>query len=58
MKIEENAVVGLTYELKVTNEMPDSLPFSVEVRDSEDPFYFLFGDSRLPGSFEKKLKNK
>lgn len=58
MKIEENAVVGLTYELKVTNEMPDSLPFSVEVRDSEDPFYFLFGDSGLPGSFEKKLKNK
>jgi FKBP-type peptidyl-prolyl cis-trans isomerase SlyD len=58
MKIEENAVVGLTYELKVTNETPDSLPFSVEVRDDEDPFYFLFGDSGLPKSFEKKLKNK
>jgi FKBP-type peptidyl-prolyl cis-trans isomerase SlyD len=58
MKIEENAVVGLTYELKVTNETPDSLPFSVEVRDNEDPFYFLFGDSGLPVTFEKKLKNK
>ena len=48
MKIEENVIVGLTYELKVTNDIPDSLPFSVEVRDEEDPFYFLFGDSGLP----------
>lgn len=53
MKIEENVVVGLTYELKVTNEQADSLPFSVEVRDKDDPFYFLVGDSGLPKTFEK-----
>jgi len=58
MKIEENAIVGLTYELKVTNEMSDSLPFSVEVRDQDDPFYFLYGDSGLPKIFEEKLESK
>ncbi|GAB3018118.1 peptidylprolyl isomerase [Cyclobacterium sp. 1_MG-2023] len=58
MKIEENVVVGLTYELKVTNEQADSLPFSVEVRDKDDPFYFLVGDSGLPKTFEKNLADK
>lgn len=58
MKIEENVVVGLTYELKVTNEQPDSLPFSAEVRDKDDPFYFLVGDSGLPITFEKNLADK
>ncbi|SEJ18091.1 FKBP-type peptidyl-prolyl cis-trans isomerase SlyD [Cyclobacterium xiamenense] len=58
MKINENTVVGLTYELKVTNETSEELPFSVEVRDEADPFYFLYGNSGLPEAFEKKLKEK
>ncbi len=58
MKISENTFVGLTYKLKVTNEEPDSVPFSVEFRDEEDPFYFLFGNSGLPEAFEKKLTDK
>lgn len=57
MKIENNTVVGLTYELKVskTEDEIESAPFSVEVRDTEDPFYFLFGQSGLPGKFEELL---
>ncbi|WP_209330669.1 FKBP-type peptidyl-prolyl cis-trans isomerase [Lunatimonas salinarum] len=58
MKITENTVVGLTYELKVTNDAAHSLPFSVEVRDEEDPFYFVFGNSGLPEKFERLLENK
>lgn len=58
MKIDRNTVVGLTYELKVTNEEPDSVPFSVEVREDEDPFYFLFGNSGLPEAFEERLRDK
>lgn len=57
MKIQENAVVGLTYELKVSKEEDgiESAPFSVEIRDEEDPFYFLFGNSGLPEKFEELL---
>lgn len=60
MKITENTVVGLTYELKVSKEADEieSAPFSVEVRDSEDPFYFLFGASDLPEKFEELLLGK
>ncbi|WP_144607273.1 FKBP-type peptidyl-prolyl cis-trans isomerase [Algoriphagus algorifonticola] len=60
MKITENAVVGLTYELKVSKVEDDieSVPFSVEVRDEEDPFYFLFGQSGLPEKFEELLAGK
>ncbi|WP_192085975.1 peptidylprolyl isomerase [Algoriphagus sp. Y33] len=60
MKIAENTVVGLTYELKVGKEADEieSAPFSVEIRDSEDPFYFLFGASDLPGKFEELLLGK
>ncbi len=60
MKIQENAVVGLTYELKVSKIEDDieSVPFSVEVRDKEDPFYFLFGQSGLPERFEELLGGK
>ena len=58
MKIAENTVVVLTYELKVTNEAEDSAPFSVEVRDQEDPFYFVFGNSGLPEKFERLLEDK
>ncbi len=52
MEISTNSIVGLTYELKVTKEDGESAPFSVEVRDQEDPFYFLFCNSGLPEKFE------
>jgi FKBP-type peptidyl-prolyl cis-trans isomerase SlyD len=57
MKIQNNTVVGLTYELKVSKieDEIESSPFSVEVRDKEDPFYFLFGKSGLPEKFEELL---
>ncbi|MDR7129202.1 FKBP-type peptidyl-prolyl cis-trans isomerase SlyD [Algoriphagus sp. 4150] len=60
MKIAEKTVVGLTYELKVGKEADEieSAPFSVEIRDSEDPFYFLFGASDLPEKFEELLLGK
>ncbi|AFL82875.1 FKBP-type peptidyl-prolyl cis-trans isomerase [Belliella baltica DSM 15883] len=60
MKITKNSVVGLTYELKVSKdeEEVESAPFSVEVRDGEDPFYFLFGNSGLPEKFEEELAGK
>jgi len=58
MKIEENRVVGITYELKVSKSGDDSAPFSAEVRDKDDPFYFLYGSSGLPEKFEKLLLDK
>ena len=60
MKIKKKAVVGLTYELKVSKDADDieSAPFSVEVRDEEDPFYFIFGQSGLPEKFEELLASK
>lgn len=60
MQIQENAVVGLTYELKVSKTEDDieSTPFSVEIRDEEDPFYFIFGQSGLPEKFEELLNGK
>lgn len=60
MKIAENTVVGLTYELKVSKEADEieSAPFSVEIRDAEDPFYFLYGASDLPQKFEDLLLGK
>ncbi len=60
MQITEETVVGLTYELKVSKEADDieSAPFSVETRDQDDPFYFLFGQSGLPEKFEELLSGK
>lgn len=60
MKIAENTVVGLTYELKVSKfeDEIESVPFSVEVRDNEDPFYFIFSKSDLPIKFEEQLLGK
>ena len=60
MEIVKNAVVGLTYELKVSKDEDEieSVPFSVEVRDNEDPFYFIFGFSGLPEKFETLLAGK
>ncbi|WP_026953392.1 FKBP-type peptidyl-prolyl cis-trans isomerase [Algoriphagus mannitolivorans] len=60
MNIQANAVVGLTYELQVSKleDEIESAPFSVEIRDEEDPFYFLFGQSGLPEKFEELLQGK
>lgn len=60
MKIQENAVVGLTYELKVSKEEDgiESTPFSVEIREDDDPFYFLYGQSGLPEKFEELLAGR
>lgn len=57
MKIEEKRVVGLTYELKISKleDEIESIPFSVEIRDEEDPFYFIVGQSGLPEKFETSL---
>ena len=60
MEISNNAVVGLTYELKVSKEDDEieSVPFSAEIRDEEEPFYFIFGQSGLPEKFEQMLAGK
>lgn len=60
MVIKAGTVVGLTYELKISKEADEieSAPFSVEVRDEEDPFQFLFGQSGLPEKFEELLEGK
>lgn len=60
MEISNNAVVGLTYELKVSKEEDEieSVPFSVEIRDEEEPFYFIIGQSGLPEKFEQMLAGK
>jgi FKBP-type peptidyl-prolyl cis-trans isomerase SlyD len=60
MQIKPGTVVGLTYELKISKEEDEieSAPFSVEVRDEEDPFEFLFGQSGLPEKFEELLQSK
>ena len=60
MDIKTGTVVGLTYELKVSKEEDEieSAPFSVEVREEDDPFYFLFGQSGLPEKFEELLQGK
>ena len=60
MKISKKTVVGITYELKVSKDEDEieSAPFSVEIRDEEDPFYFLFGESGLPDKFEDLMAGK
>ncbi len=60
MKITKKTVVGLTYELKVSKDEDEieSAPFSVEIRNEEDRFYFLFGESGLPEKFEELLSGK
>lgn len=60
MKVEKNKVIGITFELKVSKTEDDieSVPFSVEVRDENDPFFFVFGNSGLPEKFEELLNGK
>ncbi|AKQ45434.1 peptidylprolyl isomerase [Rufibacter radiotolerans] len=56
MKIEENKVVSLTYELRVTDEEGEAT--LVETADEENPMVFLFGVSGLPEKFEEELEGK
>jgi len=58
MQITNNSVVGLTYELRISKEEEETEAISVEVRDQEDPFYLLFGNSGLPEKFEELLSGK
>ena len=54
MEINNNKVVGLTYELRVSNAEKETL--LVEKVESDHTFYFLYGNSGLPEGFEEKLK--
>lgn len=54
MKIENNQVVGLTYELNVKNESDEWE--LVETATAENPMYFIHGLSGLPDGFEEKLR--
>lgn len=54
MKIKDNKVVGLTYELRVSNADKETL--LVEKVEADHKFYFLYGNSGLPEGFEEKLQ--
>lgn len=56
MKIDDNKVVGIIYELKVSNSGQEAL--LVEKIEPNDPFYFLYGNSGLPEGFELRLQGK
>src|SRR6187399_2861565 len=51
MKISENKVVTLTYELKVQDETGEHV--LVETAEKEHPMVFLFGAGGLPDKFEE-----
>lgn len=52
LKIEENKIVTLTYELREGNADGELL----ERMDARYPFIFLFGTGKLLASFEKNLR--
>lgn len=54
MKIENNKVVTLSYELYVENDTQKKN--LVEVADSSNPLVFLFGSSGFPPRFEDELQ--
>lgn len=56
MKIGQNTVVSLTYELKVQDENGEHT--LVETADKEHPMVFLYGISGLPEKFEENLDGK
>jgi FKBP-type peptidyl-prolyl cis-trans isomerase SlyD len=56
MKISENKVVTLTYELKVQDETGEHV--LVETAEKEHPMVFLFGAGGLPDKFEEYLQGK
>jgi len=54
MKIENNIVVSLTYELSIPDHNGE---FDViEVVNDDQPLYFIFGQSGLPDGFEASLE--
>jgi len=53
MKINNNTVVALTYELSLPGE--EGTFDLVEVVDEKDPMYFILGHSGLPEQFEQNL---
>jgi FKBP-type peptidyl-prolyl cis-trans isomerase SlyD len=57
MKIENNKVVAISYELKAGKENENETVV-VENVDADHPFYFLFGNSGLPEGFEQNLEGK
>lgn len=54
--IDNNTVVALTYELRVSDE--NGQQTLVETAESSDPMLFLYGRSGLPEHFEAALKGK
>jgi len=56
MKITKNAVVALTYDLKINDE--EGKKETVEKVETDQPMVFLFGCSGLPEKFEMELDGK
>ncbi|MFD2515777.1 peptidylprolyl isomerase [Pontibacter locisalis] len=56
MKIENNKVVTLTYELRITDENGEQN--LVETANEEHPMVFIYGMSGLPEQFEDSLEGK
>jgi FKBP-type peptidyl-prolyl cis-trans isomerase SlyD len=56
MKIENNKVVTLTYELRITDEEGEQN--LVETANEEHPMVFIYGMSGLPDQFEESLLGK
>jgi FKBP-type peptidyl-prolyl cis-trans isomerase SlyD len=56
MQIDENSVVAITYELRVSDET--GAQTLVETADPSDPMQFLYGRSGLPEKFEEVLRGK
>ena len=56
MKISNNKVVSITYDLKTKDSAGEEM--HVETADQENPMVFLFGESGLPEKFEEELEGK
>lgn len=56
MKISNNKVVSITYDLKTKDSEGEEM--HVETADQENPMVFLFGESGLPEKFEEELEGK
>jgi FKBP-type peptidyl-prolyl cis-trans isomerase SlyD len=56
MKVEQNRVVTLTYELRINDD--NGGQSLVETASEEQPMVFIFGKSGLPDQFESELDGK
>jgi len=54
MKIEQNSVVSVTYELRIDDEAGEK--DLLETVEEDNPMVFLFGVSGLPEKFEEGIK--